>query len=161
MTKATVRPIAPDDAETVLQYFRDLAEYEESLDECRMTIDQLRTALFSDSPALFGHVAVVDDAVIGFALWFLNFSTWTGNHGVYIEDMYVVPELRKTGAGTAMFRAIGEICLERGYDRLQWWTLDWNEPTIAFVSGLGAEAMDEWTVYRISGEKLRALGSPA
>jgi GNAT superfamily N-acetyltransferase len=155
--KPLIRPIAERDVDTVVQFVHDLAAYENAASECQLTTEQLRTALFGAVPALFGHVAEADGRVIGFVLWFLNFSTWTGTHGIYAEDMYVLPEYRGSGAGTLLFRAMGEECRRRGYTRLQWWTLKWNEPTIAFVTGLGAKPMDEWTVYRIDGQALVEL----
>ena len=94
---------------------------------------------------------------VGFALWFRNFSTWTGTHGVYLEDLYVRPSARGAGHGKALLSALARICAERGYERFEWWVLDWNDPSIGFYRSLGAEPMDEWTVFRMSGEPLRAL----
>jgi GNAT superfamily N-acetyltransferase len=152
------RAIRESDVGTVLRMVHDLAAYEKSSSECRMTDRQLRAALFGEAPALFGHVAEVDGRVVGFVLWFLNFSTWTGTHGVYGEDMYVEPEYRRHGVGRALFEAMARVCVERGYHRLQFWTLDWNVGTIAFTASLGAKPMDEWTVYRIDGAELARLG---
>ncbi|MDV9171383.1 GNAT family N-acetyltransferase [Streptomyces sp. W16] len=140
----------------------DLAAYEKSGNECRLTVDQLRQALFGERPSLYGHVAEAEGRMVGFVLWFLNFSTWTGTHGVYGEDMYVEPEFRRHGVGRALFEAMARECVQRGYQRLEFWTLDWNTGTIAFTASLGAKPMDEWTVYRISGPELTELGgSPA
>lgn len=161
MPEPVVRAIAERDVEIVVRFVHDLAAYENAASECMLTAEQLRAALFGASPALFGHVAEIDGAVVGFVLWFLNFSTWTGTHGIYAEDMYVLPEYRGYGVGTALFRAMGEECRRRGYTRLQWWTLDWNTSTISFVSGLGAQPMSEWTVYRIDGQALVDLADPA
>jgi GNAT superfamily N-acetyltransferase len=112
---------------------------------------------------VFAHVAEHRDAappeVAGFALWFLNFSTWTGRHGIYLEDLYVRPELRGCGYGTALLGELARLCVERGYARLEWSVLDWNEPAIAFYRALGAVPMDGWTVHRLSGHALRRLGS--
>ncbi|MEV0481398.1 GNAT family N-acetyltransferase [Streptomyces sp. NPDC050508] len=148
--------------ETIVRMVHDLAAYEKSGDECRLAVDQLRQALFGERPALFGHVAEAEGRVVGFVLWFLNFSTWTGTHGVYGEDMYVDPEFRRHGVGRALFEAMARECVQHGYQRLEFWTLDWNTGTIAFTASLGAKPMGEWTVYRISGPELTALGgSPA
>jgi GNAT superfamily N-acetyltransferase len=158
-SKVLTREIQESDVEIVLRMVHDLAAYEKSSNECRMTVQQLREALFGATPALFGHVAEVDGRVVGFVLWFLNFSTWTGTHGVYGEDMYVEPDYRGHGVGRALFEAMARVCVERGYHRLQFWTLDWNTGTIAFTNSLGAKPMDEWTVYRITGADLDKLGS--
>ena len=161
----TVRRVRPDDVPTVLRLVRELAAYEKAEHEALMTSDQLRGALFGPAPALFGHVALTDDdELAGFALWFLNFSTWEGVHGIYLEDLYVEPGSRGSGLGKALLTALAEIAVQRGYARFEWWVLDWNRPSIEFYRRLGAVAMDEWTVYRLSGEALQrvaALGATA
>jgi GNAT superfamily N-acetyltransferase len=140
----------------------ELAEYERAPDECHLTADQLRTALFCASPALFGHVAELDGAVVGCALWFRNFSTWHGTHGIYLEDLYVQPAARGGGLGKALLTALAEECVARGYARLEWWVLDWNEPAIGFYKSLDAIPMDEWTVFRLTGPALtRMAGADA
>jgi GNAT superfamily N-acetyltransferase len=154
----TIRPIAPADVPAVVRLVHDLAEYEKAADECHLTDAQLRAALFGEHPALFGHVAVdAGGTVAGFALWFLNFSTWDGVHGVYLEDLYVRPELRGSGIGRALLAALARVCVERGYSRLSWWVLGWNGDAIDFYESLGAQAMDEWTVYRLTGPALDSL----
>lgn len=156
--EVVTRPVRESDVDHIVRMVHDLAAYEESADECRLTTRQLSDALFSARPALFGHVAEVAGTVVGFVLWFLNFSTWTGTHGVYGEDMYVLPEYRRYGVGRALFREMAGECVRRGYERLEFATLDWNKPTIAFTASLGAKPLDEWTTYRISGEELARLG---
>jgi GNAT superfamily N-acetyltransferase len=158
VAKVLAREIRESDVAIVVRMVHDLAAYEKSSDECRMTVEQLGEALFGAAPALFGHVAEVDGRVVGFVLWFLNFSTWTGTHGVYGEDMYVEPEYRGRGVGRALFEVMARVCVTRGYGRLEFWTLDWNTDTIAFTGSLGAKPMSEWTVYRISGAELAELG---
>jgi GNAT superfamily N-acetyltransferase len=154
----TIRPIAPGDVPAVVRLVHDLAEYERAAHECHLTEDALHTALFGEHPALFGHVAVdADDGVAGFALWFLNFSTWNGVHGIYLEDLYVRPEHRGGGLGRALLATLAQVCAGRGYSRLEWSVLDWNSPAIGFYKSLGALPMDEWTVFRLTGEPLRAL----
>jgi GNAT superfamily N-acetyltransferase len=137
----------------------ELAGYERSADECHLTAEQLSAALFAPSPALFGHVAVdpAGDEPFAFALWYLNFSTWEGVHGIWLEDLYVRPSARGTGAGRALLAALAEICAERGYRRLDWWVLDWNSDALGFYRRLGAVAMDEWTVHRLTGASLAQL----
>jgi GNAT superfamily N-acetyltransferase len=161
-----IRPARPADAPEIHRLIRELAEYERSADQVAGTEDDLQRALFGEQPAVFAHVAVHQttghpDTIAGFALWFLNYSTWLGRHGIYLEDLYVTPALRRHGYGRALLAELARICVERGYGRLEWWVLDWNEPAIGFYSSLGAVAMDEWTVHRLTGPALRALaGEP-
>lgn len=133
----------------------ELAEYERLVELCHLTEDQLHTALFGPTPALYGLVAVDDDKVVGYALYFLNFSTWEGVHGIYLEDLYVRPDQRGSGLGRALLTALVDLANERGYARVEWSVLDWNEPSIAFYRSLGAESMDGWTVFRLTGPALR------
>jgi GNAT superfamily N-acetyltransferase len=156
----TVRPVRPDDVPAVVGLVRELAEYEKALHEARMTEEQLSAALFGDSPALFGHVAVADDgAVVGMALWFLNFSTWRGTHGVYLEDLYIQPQHRGSGLGRELLRTLADLCVQRGYDRLEWSVLDWNTPSIEFYESVGAVPMDEWTVFRLTDDALTTFAA--
>jgi GNAT superfamily N-acetyltransferase len=154
----TVREIRTADVPAVVGLVHELAEYERQAASCPLTVDQLNDALFGAPPALFGHVAEVDGAVVGCALWFLNFSTWRGASGIYLEDLYVQPAHRGRGLGRAMLARLAGICVDRGYGRLEWSVLDWNEPSIRFYRGIGAQAMDEWTTYRLDGSALDALG---
>ena len=149
-----VRPVRPDDVPAVVGLVRELADYERALQEVRLTEAQLTEALFGDSPALFGHVAELDGEVVGIALWFLNFSTWRGTHGIYLEDLYVSPRHRGSGLGRELLRTLAALCVERGYSRLEWWVLDWNAPSIDFYKAAGAVAMDEWTVFRLTDDAL-------
>jgi len=110
---------------------------------------------------VFAHVAEHDGSVVGFALWFLNYSTWLGKHGIYLEDLYVTPAVRGTGLGKALLAELAGICVERGYGRLEWWVLDWNSPARGFYASLGAVGMDEWTVHRLTGPALTALAAHA
>ncbi|MFE0024597.1 GNAT family N-acetyltransferase [Amycolatopsis sp. NPDC059021] len=160
MPDERIRRVREEDVDTVVELVHDLAEYERAPDECHLTADQLRTALFGESPALFGHVAVVDGEVVGFMLWFLNFSTWRGVHGIYLEDLYVRPSQRGTGLGKAMLATLAAECVARGYARLEWWVLNWN-PATEFYKSLGAVPMDEWTVNRLTDDSLRALAAEA
>lgn len=157
----TIRRITPADLERTVQLVHELATYEKAPDECHLTVEQLEAALFSPNPALFGHVATHEGEVVGIALWFLNFSTWRGTHGIYLEDLFVSPQHRGLGLGRDLLAALAQECVERGYSRLEWWVLDWNEPAIGFYRSLGAVGMDEWTVHRLTGDALTALGAPA
>jgi GNAT superfamily N-acetyltransferase len=162
-----IRPAVPADVPRVNELIRELADYERSADQVVATADDLHAALFASQPALFCHVAVLagprqpgagsGGEVVGFALWFVNYSTWLGKHGLYLEDLYVTPEMRGRGAGKALLAELASICVRRGYGRLDWWVLDWNEPAIGFYRSIGAEAMSEWTVYRLTGQSLADL----
>lgn len=155
----TIRPVAPADVPAVVGLVHELASYEREPESCLLTPDQLTAALFGPAPALFGHVADVGGEVVGCALWFLNFSTWRGVHGVYLEDLYVRPAHRGAGLGRALLAALAATCTERGYARLEWSVLDWNAPSIAFYRSLGAQSMDGWTTFRLDGAALTALGT--
>ena len=141
----------------MVKLVHELAEYERAPEECHITPEQLRTALFCESPALFAHVAELDGEVAGCGLWFKNFSTWDGEHGIYLEDLYVRPSARGSGLGKALLAALAEECVRQGYTRLQWWVLNWNEPAIGFYESLGAVPMNEWTVFRVSNAALNRL----
>lgn len=154
-----IRAARPGDVPAIYRLMRDLASYERSLDEVEATEEDLRRSLFGEHPAVFAHVATRDGSVAGFALWFLSYSTWTGTHGIYLEDLYVTPEMRGRGYGRALLAELAGICAGRGYGRLEWSVLDWNAPSIGFYKSLGAAPMDGWTGYRLSGPALRALGS--
>jgi GNAT superfamily N-acetyltransferase len=154
-----IRTATPDDIPVIHALIRELAEYEKAPDEARATQEQLGEALFGDRPAAFAHVAEEDGgAVVGFALWFLNFSTWRGVHGIHLEDLYVRPEVRGAGHGKALLTELARLCVERGYERLEWSVLDWNRPAIDFYEALGARPQDEWTVYRLTDGALAELG---
>jgi GNAT superfamily N-acetyltransferase len=153
-----IRRVQPSDVDRTVELVHELARYEKTPQECHLTAEQLRVALFGPAPALFGHVAELDGEVVGIALWFLNFSTWHGVHGIYLEDLFVRPEHRGSGLGRALLTALAQECVARGYRRLEWWVLNWNEPAINFYRALGAVPMDEWTVFRLTGDPLAALG---
>lgn len=144
------------DTGLILQFIRELAEYEKMLDEVIATEDMLKEWLFDKKKAEV-ILAVVDGIEIGFALFFHNFSTFLGRAGLYIEDLYVKPEYRGCGYGRSILKKLAEIAVERGCGRLEWWCLDWNKPSIDFYLSLGAEKMDDWTVYRIAGDTLKKL----
>jgi GNAT superfamily N-acetyltransferase len=154
-----IRTATPADVQAILDLVHELAEYERAAGEVRATAGQLHDALFGDRPAVFCDVAEVDREIVGFALWFLSFSTWMGRHGIYLEDLYVRPDQRRAGIGRALLEGLARRCAERGYGRLEWSVLDWNEPALGFYRAIGAEAMDEWTVHRLSGDALSRLGA--
>lgn len=152
-----IRRVVPSDVGRVVALTHALADYEKAPDECHLTDEQLHTALFGPAPALFGHVAEVDGEVVGFALWFLSFSTWRGVHGLYLEDLFVRPEHRGSGLGRALLAALARECVDHGYERFEWSVLNWNTPSIEFYRSVGAVPMDEWTRYRLADDALAAL----
>lgn len=157
MTNTLVRRAAVADVPAIVGLIRDLAEYEHARDECLVTEEQLHQALFGSHPALFAHVAESGGAVCGTAVWFLNFSTWTGHHGIYLEDLYVRPEQRGAGLGKALLSALAAECVANGYTRLDWAVLDWNTPSIKFYDSLGANPQSDWITYRLQGPALAEL----
>jgi len=152
-----IRRIDRADVPAVVGLVHELAEYEREPDSCHLTEQQLEDALFAEAPALFGHVAEADGEVVGMALWFLNFSTWRGTHGIYLEDLYVRPDQRGSGLGRRLLVTLARECVARGYERLEWVVLDWNEPAIGFYRALGAVGLDDWIVNRLTGDALREL----
>ncbi|MCY1158567.1 MAG: family N-acetyltransferase [Citricoccus sp.] len=164
-----IRPARPTDVPDILRLIRDLATYEREPDAVRNTEEELHRHLFGEHPAVFCHVVedVADDVpdaaprVVGLALWFLNYSTWEGTHGIWLEDLYVAPSVRGRGHGRRLLEHLAGICSRRGYARLEWTVLDWNEPSIGFYRSLGAEPMDEWTTFRLTGAALQRAGETA
>jgi ribosomal protein S18 acetylase RimI-like enzyme len=169
MPERRIRAIEPGDVPAVVRLVHELAEYEREPESCHLTTDQLHAALFGPRPALFGLVGLEQDdnpqhaggpaAVAGFALYFLNFSTWEGVHGIYLEDLYVRPTRRGGGLGRALLAELARIAVDRGYARVEWSVLNWNEPAIGFYRALGAASMDGWTVNRLTGPALRRMAA--
>jgi GNAT superfamily N-acetyltransferase len=154
---ATVRPASPADVPAICGLIRELADYEQALAQVEVTEQSLEATLFGPAPAVFAHVADHEGSVAGFALWFLNYSTWTGRPGMYLEDLYVTPGLRRSGLGRALLAELAAICVARGYARLDWAVLDWNAPALEFYASIGARALDEWRLHRLSGAALQAV----
>ena len=154
-----IRLAIPGDIEDIHRLIHELAVYEKAPDEMVATIAQIKESLFNDSPVAFCHVAEVDGKIVGIALWFLNYSTWLGKPGIYLEDLFVQPEYRGHGIGKGFMKTLAQLCIERGYERFQWWVLDWNEPSIEFYKSFGAVPMDEWTVFRLSGGALKKFAN--
>ncbi|MFJ3304487.1 GNAT family N-acetyltransferase [Streptomyces sp. NPDC086549] len=155
-----IRTATPADIPVIRALIRELAEYEKAPQEARATEEQLHEALFGEHPAAFAHLAVDESTgeAVGCAMWFLSFSTWRGARGIYLEDLYVRPTARGRGHGRALLAELARICVERGYERLEWSVLDWNRPAIGFYDSLGARPKDEWTVYRLTDGPLAELG---
>ena len=154
-----IRPARQDEVGNVLQLIHDLALYEKAPNEVEATEKELLETIFVDDARVFCDVVDVNGEIAGMAIWFLNYSTWQGKHGIYLEDLFIKPEFRGKGYGKALLQHLAKVCDERGYGRFQWWVLDWNSPAIEFYKSLGAVAMDEWTVYRVSGDPLKKLGN--
>jgi GNAT superfamily N-acetyltransferase len=155
----SVRRAVPGDLDVIVGFIRALAEYERLADAVCLDPAVLDTHLFGVRPMAEVLIAEADGAAVGFALFFHNFSTFEGRPGIYLEDLFVDPAARKSGAGTALLRALAGLAVERGCARLEWSVLDWNEPAIRFYASLGAKAMDGWTVNRVDGAALQALAS--
>ncbi|MHC2439584.1 GNAT family N-acetyltransferase [Bradyrhizobium sp. USDA 4451] len=153
----TIRRARPDEAGLVFSLVRELADYEKLLHEVHASEADIAEALFGASPRLYCDIAEWNGEPAGFAVWFVNFSTFAGRHGIYLEDLFVRPALRGKGIGKALLVHLAKQCLANRWSRLQWAVLDWNAPSIAFYKSLGAEMMDEWTICRVSGAALSAL----
>ena len=152
-----IRPAGPGDVDTLVEMIRDLAEYEHSADSVEIDRTMLETTLFGDSPSVFAHVAEERGRILGMAIWVKNFSTWTGRHGIYVEDLFVRPEARGAGIGQQLMVELAAIAERSGYRRIDWSVLTWNEPARRFYRALGAVPQEEWIGYRLSGDGLRAL----
>jgi GNAT superfamily N-acetyltransferase len=159
--KLSVRAAERADAPLIVQFIKELATYEREPEAAKAGVANIEAALFCSAPKVFGLIAEAGGAPVGFAVYFFNFSTWTGRHGVYLEDLYVREDARGKGAGAALLAMLARIAIDKGCARLEWAVLDWNAPAIAFYESLGAQAMNEWTVYRMTGEKLAALARRA
>lgn len=155
-SEPAIRPAVPDDLPDVLRLVQELASYEKEPDAAVATLDDFATVLFPDHghPSTFCQVAVAEGRVVGIALWFLTFSTWTGKQGIWLEDLYVEPEHRGSGLGKALLATLAELAVANGWTRVEWWVLNWNTPSIGFYESLAAVAQNEWTTYRLDGEAL-------
>lgn len=158
---AVIRRATPDDVDAIVDLIYQLAEYEKLRDQCTTTPEKLSATLFAEKPAVFAFVVELDGAVVGIAVWFLSYSTWDGVHGIYLEDLFVVPEHRGAGYGKALLATLAQECVDNGYTRLAWSVLDWNAPSIAFYDSLGARPQIEWIGYRLADDALAQLAAQA
>lgn len=156
-----VRSAKPADAALIYGFIRDLAEYEKLLHEVTATEADIAKVLFSPQPRAFCDIVEIDGEAVGFALWFYSVSTFEGRHGIYLEDLFVRPQVRGAGAGKALMRALAKRCIQEGLARLEWSVLDWNQPAIVFYDGLGASSKAEWTTRQLTGEALEELAEVA
>ena len=154
-----IRPAVPGDEALVLGFIRALAEYEHLSDEVEASEADLARDLFGANPRVFCDIAEWDGQPAGFALWFYNYSTFRGRHGLYLEDLFVSPDFRGKGIGKALLKHLAARCTEEGLGRFEWWVLDWNAPSIDFYKSQGAKMMNEWTVCRVDGDALASLGA--
>ncbi|MET3370569.1 GNAT family N-acetyltransferase [Arthrobacter sp. M2012083] len=157
---SVIRPATVDDVPAILRMIHDLAIYEKEPDAVKNTPAMLTEVLFGENPRVFATIAENSAGTVqGFALWFLNYSTWEGVHGIYLEDLYVVPDARGEGHGKALLQYLATTAVERGYARVEWSVLNWNEPSINFYKNLGAFPMEEWSTFRLTGDALQAFGA--
>lgn len=158
---SAIRPAVPEDLPDVLRLVRELASYEKEPDAAVATLDDFAAVLFPDHghPSTFCHLAVVEGTVVGIAAWFLTFSTWTGQHGIWLEDLYVEPAHRGSGLGKGLLAALAGVAVANGWTRVEWWVLNWNTPSIGFYESLGAVAQNEWTTFRLDGPALARFSS--
>ncbi len=153
-----IRPAHPGEAALIHELIHELAVFEKAPESAQATLAQISGAFFCQHPAVFCDMIEDEEGLVqGLGIWFLNYSTWTGTHGIYLEDLYIRESARGRGYGKAFLRHLAALCVARGYHRLQWWVLDWNQSAIDFYQGLGAQFMDEWTVMRVDGVALATL----
>lgn len=154
-----IRPAMVADTDTILHFIRELAIYEKAEHEALATPTHIHRSLFGAQPSVFGLICELDGQAIGFAVYFFNYSTWQGQHGLYLEDLYVTPHHRGVGAGKALLQCLARIAVARNCGRFEWSVLDWNTPSIAFYESLGAQPQSEWIRYRMTGQALTDLAA--
>ena len=154
MSELLIRKATIDDAPLILKFVKELATYEKSEHEVQATEEDIRTSLFGPQSTTQALICEKGDRPIGFAVYFFNYSTWLGKHGVYLEDLYIVPSERGNGVGKSLLKQLARIAVQKGCGRFEWGVLDWNEPAINFYKSIGAEPQDEWVLYRLSGQAL-------
>jgi GNAT superfamily N-acetyltransferase len=156
-----IRRVQPGDEAELTAMVHELAEFERAADDCTVNEKQMRTALFGETPTVHGHIAEEDGKAAACALWFLNFSTWDGVAGVYLEDLFVRPEFRRRGLAKTMLATLARECVDNGYSRLSWAVLDWNVNAIALYDAVGGRQQTDWITYRVSGPALSTLAAHA
>jgi GNAT superfamily N-acetyltransferase len=156
----SIRRAIPEDAAAIADMIHALADFEHAADQCTVTEKQIATALFGDKPIAYGHVAEVDGEIAAMAVWFVNFSTWDGVGGIYLEDLFVRPAFRRRGLARKLLATLAAECVDNGYTRLAWAVLNWNTDAIALYDEVGGQPQREWTTYRLSGPSLSELAGP-
>lgn len=157
----TIRPAVREDTDTILYFIKELAIYEKAEHEAKATPAHIHNTLFCDTPHAHGLICEHEGKAIGFAIYFFSYSTWQGQYGIYLEDLYVSPQARGMGAGKQLLTHLAGIAVAKGCGRFEWSVLDWNQPAIDFYESLGAKPQGEWIRYRLDGDALKALGSQA
>lgn len=157
MSTLTIRPATIDDADLIIRFILELAIYEKAEHEVLATPEHIRRTLFTEDPKVFGLICLHEDKPIGFAVYFFNYSTWQGQHGLYLEDLYVSPDSRGMGAGKALLKHLAGIAVDKNCGRFEWSCLDWNQPSRDFYESLGALPQTEWVRYRLTGDALKAM----
>jgi GNAT superfamily N-acetyltransferase len=157
----SIRPAKASDSALIFDFIRELAEYERLAHEVDASEADIAQALFDQNPRVFADIAEWEGEPVGFALWFYNFSTFRGRHGIYLEDLFVRPAFRSRGIGKALLRHLARRCVDEGLSRLEWWVLNWNEPALRVYRSIGAIPMEEWTVQRMTGDALKRLAEGA
>ncbi|MCL4106104.1 UNVERIFIED_CONTAM: hypothetical protein GTU68_058410 [Idotea baltica] len=159
MAQLTIKPATPDDCSVILGFIKDLAEYEKALHEVKASEQDLARALFADQPKAFALICRIDDEAVGFALYFFNYSTWTGKFGLFLEDLYVSIDHRGSGAGKALLKHLAQLAVKNDCARFEWNVIDWNEPAIQFYESFGAKPQSEWIGYRLTGDELNRFAA--
>ncbi|HLQ84978.1 MAG TPA: GNAT family N-acetyltransferase [Salinisphaeraceae bacterium] len=159
MSALAIRPAAPADAEQILHFIIELAIYEQAEQEVQASVADIRTRLFGEQARAHGLMAEVAGEPVGFAVYFLNFSTWLGRHGVFLEDLYITPAARGRGYAKALLRHLARHAVANGYGRFEWNVLDWNKPAIALYEAIGARPQSEWIGYRLTGAALKTFAA--
>ena len=156
-----IRSATPEDVSTLVDLVIELAVFEKARDEVELDVETLTGVLFGKDPSVFCDVAEIDGQIVGLSIWFTSYSTWTGTHGIYLEDLYVRPHARRSGVASALIKTLARRAVERGWRRVEWSVLDWNIGAIELYESMGASALSEWTRYRLSGDALDELGNSA
>ena len=157
MSDLQIRAATIDDAPQIMQFIIELAEYEKARDEVKASVEDIEQSLFSDSATAKALICELDGKAIGFAVYFYNYSTWLGRNGIYLEDLYITPSSRGSGAGKALLKYLAKKAVDEDCGRLEWIVLDWNTPAIEFYESFGAKAQNEWIDYRLTGDALKAF----
>ena len=159
MSSINIREANIGDTQQILDFILELAIYEKAEHEAKANADHIHATLFCESPKVHGLIAEIDGSSVGFAVYFYNYSTWLGKHGIYLEDLYVSPTARGSGAGKALLKELSKIAVANDCGRVEWSVLDWNTPAIDFYLAMGAKPLDEWTVYRLTGDALNKFAA--
>jgi len=154
MSELLIRNASADDSALIFTFIRELAQYEKAEHEVLADEEQIRSSLFGPESTTHALVCEKEHSPVGFAVYFFSYSTWLGKHGLYLEDLYITPSARGTGAGKTLLKHLAQIAVQRGCGRFEWGVLDWNEPAIRFYESFGAKAHPEWVKYRLSGQAL-------